>query len=296
MENSIESVSDFWLRQPTKNGKARKDVKDIQRVSVIVKYFGNKKEIDSISKIDILKFKDFLELEKGYAAGTVQRFYSTFNAIMNFAFDNEFSEKRVHIKTRKVKGKEVYLTPDEVVRFIGQLDPLRAAIVEFGVFTGQRKSNLINLKWDSLSEDLREWTQESSEMKNAEPNVLAIGSKARAVLRRMQDRREQIEKDRPYLQGRVEYVFAQKDSGKPFNTHTLGNKTWKRALKRSGIDKDVTPHTLRHTFASLLVKNGVDLYQIKEAGGWSDLKSVIRYAHVNTETKRKTVNQLDKLF
>ena len=52
----------------------------------------------------------------------------------------------------------------------------------------------------------------------------------------------------------------------------------------------------RHTFASLLVKNGVDLYQIKEAGGWSDLKSVIRYAHVNTETKRKTVNQLDKLF
>ena len=296
MGNSIESVSDFWLRQPTKNGKAHKDARDIQRVSVIVRYFGNKKDINSISKIDILKFKDFLELEKGYSAGTVQRFYSTFNAIMNFAFDNEFSEKKIHIKTRKVKGKEVYLTPDEVRKFIGQLDPLRAAIVEFGVFTGQRKSNLINLRWDSLSDDLQEWTQEASEMKNAEPNVLAIGSKARAVLRRMKVRCEKIEEQRPYLRGRVDHVFAQEKSGKPFNIYTLGNKTWKRALKKSGIDKDVTPHTLRHTFASLLVKNGVDLYQIKEAGGWSDLKSVIRYAHVGTGTKRKTVNQLDKLF
>ena len=98
------------------------------------------------------------------------------------------------------------------------------------------------------------------------------------------------------MRGRVDHVFAQEKSGKPFNIYTLGNKTWKRALKKSGIDKDVTPHTLRHTFASLLVKNGVDLYQIKEAGGWSDLKSVIRYAHVGTGTKRKTVNQLDKLF
>ena len=46
----------------------------------------------------------------------------------------------------------------------------------------------------------------------------------------------------------------------------------------------------------MLAKDGVDIYQIKEAGGWKDLKSVTRYAHVNTAKKREIVGRSDAVI
>lgn len=60
--------------------------------------------------------------------------------------------------------------------------------------------------------------------------------------------------------------------------------------------KDVTPHTLRHTFASRLAMAGVDLRTIQELGGWKTLALVERYAHLSPSHKAEAVERIAKDF
>ena len=59
-----------------------------------------------------------------------------------------------------------------------------------------------------------------------------------------------------------------------------------------GLSKDVTPHTLRHTFASRLVMGGVDLRTVQELGGWKELDMVVRYAHMSPSHKADAVERI----
>ena len=58
----------------------------------------------------------------------------------------------------------------------------------------------------------------------------------------------------------------------------------------------MTPHTLRHTFATRLVENGVDLRTVQELGGWATLSLIQRYAHVSPSRKAEALEGLVKNF
>jgi hypothetical protein len=59
--------------------------------------------------------------------------------------------------------------------------------------------------------------------------------------------------------------------------------------------KPATPHAMRHTFASHLVKLGVDLYTIMELSGWKSLEMVMRYSHLAPDHKQLAVNKLEQM-
>jgi site-specific recombinase XerD len=60
--------------------------------------------------------------------------------------------------------------------------------------------------------------------------------------------------------------------------------------------EDVSPHVLRHTFASRLAMAGVDLRTIQELGGWKTLSMVQRYAHLSPSHKAEAVERIAKNF
>ncbi|HWG97483.1 MAG TPA: tyrosine-type recombinase/integrase, partial [Nitrospira sp.] len=64
-----------------------------------------------------------------------------------------------------------------------------------------------------------------------------------------------------------------------------------RARKAAGLI-DVTVHTLRHTFATRLIENGVDLRTVQELGGWSSIRMLERYGHVSPSRKVAAVESL----
>ena len=90
------------------------------------------------------------------------------------------------------------------------------------------------------------------------------------------------------LPRRGDFVFA-KPSGNPY--HAV--RGFREACQRAGLSS-VTPHTLRHTFATRLVENGVDLRTVQELGGWATLSLIQRYAHVSPTRKMAAVEGLAK--
>ncbi len=60
--------------------------------------------------------------------------------------------------------------------------------------------------------------------------------------------------------------------------------------------RDCTFHTLRHTFASHLIMQGIDLTNVKVLMGHKDIKMTLRYAHLAPGHTSKAVNVLDKVF
>lgn len=62
-------------------------------------------------------------------------------------------------------------------------------------------------------------------------------------------------------------------------------------MKRSGLGK-MTWHMCRHTFASRLTRNGVDIVTVKDLLGHSNISTTLRYAHSNDDAKRRAVSRL----
>src|SRR5450432_2199675 len=65
------------------------------------------------------------------------------------------------------------------------------------------------------------------------------------------------------------------------------------AVKRAGLP-DITWHMFRHTFASRLTRDGVDIVTVKELLGHANINTTMRYAHSNDDAKRRAVNRLAK--
>ena len=79
-----------------------------------------------------------------------------------------------------------------------------------------------------------------------------------------------------------EHIFVNGD-GKPF---TSTRASFMTACRKAGLT-GVTPHVLRHAFASRLAMAGVDLRTIQELGGWADIKMVERYSHLSPSPGHK---------
>jgi site-specific recombinase XerD len=72
----------------------------------------------------------------------------------------------------------------------------------------------------------------------------------------------------------------------------------RKAIQRAGL-RDCRIHTLRHTHASRLIQNGMSVYEVKEILGHSDIKTTLRYAHLEsrqvTSKARDVINHLNQI-
>jgi integrase/recombinase XerD len=106
------------------------------------------------------------------------------------------------------------------------------------------------------------------------------------------------------VKGITEYLAKEKPQVYLFNGQTPGEPMGERsiqwiineAVERAGIKKPTTCHTLRHTFATHLLENGVDLFSIKEQLGHARIETTLVYLHIAQFTPKGVKSPLDDLY
>ena len=149
------------------------------------------------------------------------------------------------------------------------------AILEMLYATGVRVSELTALDFDDL--DLSEGVIRVRG-KGRKERMVPVGSLAVAALRRYKKLRAELE-SRPGRGGEALFLNFR---GTRLNVRSV-RRILARALRDSAIARKVSPHTLRHSFATHLLDAGADLRSIQELLGHASLSTTQKYTHVSTE-------------
>jgi integrase/recombinase XerD len=148
------------------------------------------------------------------------------------------------------------------------------ALLEFAYATGVRVSELIGVRTRDLHLDPGEGFV-SVFGKGAKERLVPIGQSAvRAVERYLRETRPRLERGKG--EGRV-FLNAR---GGPLTRMGVW-KILREHVQAAGIEKHVTPHTLRHTFATHLLEGGADLMAVQEMLGHADISTTQIYTHVD---------------
>ena len=147
------------------------------------------------------------------------------------------------------------------------------ALLETMYATGIRVSELINLKLKNLHEDLKLVKVLG---KGSKERLIPINEVALSWIKRY----EKKVRDPLLLQKNKssEFIFLN-NRGEALTRQAVW-QIIKRYCKMAGIEKDVTPHTLRHTFATHLLENGADLRVVQEILGHSDISTTQIYTNL----------------
>ena len=152
------------------------------------------------------------------------------------------------------------------------------AMLELLYATGIRVTELISLRVEDINLPL-EYIRCGSDTKS---RIIPIGAQAKASLRRYLDKvREHM-----VLRSDEEVLFVN-CNGKPMTRQGFW-KIIKAYAKKAGIEEDITPHMLRHSFAAHLIENGADLRSVQEMLGHSDISTTQIYTKL-TNQKLKNV-------
>ena len=152
------------------------------------------------------------------------------------------------------------------------------AMLELLYATGIRVTELISLRVEDINLPL-EYIRCGSDAKS---RIIPIGAQAKFSLRKYLDKvRENM-----VLRSDEETLFVN-CNGKPMTRQGFW-KIIKAYAKKAGIEEDITPHMLRHSFAAHLIENGADLRSVQEMLGHSDISTTQIYTKL-TNQKLKTV-------
>lgn len=170
--------------------------------------------------------------------------------------------------------RQRFLSQEEILRLLGECDrinhPYLGSFIRFLLLTGARKGEARTAKWRDIALDVGVWRVPVS--KNGRSRRIMLSAASLDLLSVVRDRTEQA----GLGTGIDDYVFPNPRTGKCYNGFHLA---YFRARDAAGLP-DVRIHDLRHTFASLLINNGVSLYEVQELLGHSSVSMTQRYAHL----------------
>lgn len=237
------------------------------------------KTVDSITATNLNSYILYLE-KNGFAAATISRNIASIKAFFHYAFkEGEIKDDPSEIlKSPKIEKRvpEV-LTPAEVVRLLEQPKgdtpkELRdKAMLELLYATGIRVSELIGIEVEDVNLQMGYIVCKDANKER----VIPFGAEAKhALIKYLNQGREAM-----IIDNGSRVLFAN-CSGQQMSRQGFW-KLIKYYAKKAGIESDITPHTLRHSFAAHLVENGADLRSVQEMLGHSDISTTQIYASMN---------------
>lgn len=250
---------------------------DLNKLSKFIK-----KDLLSLKTNDI---KVYLKKQNHLSSKTISHKISVFKSFYNFYLRSEKISSNPALDLirpkQEVKLPE-YLTEEEAsalldINIITPYDARNKAILELLYSSGIRISELVNLETSNLDLDNCLIRVMGKGMKE---RIIPLGDYAVDALTNY------IENYRPTINKKnTSYIFINNLGTKISRQFIF--KVIKLECQKKGIRKNVSPHTLRHTFATHLLKNGADLRIIQELLGHENLSTTQIYTHLSNDKLRE---------
>lgn len=273
-----------------------------QTAAVLVEYAGAQVKLTDVDKDFAKGFIEYLQNtytikkdpnQKGgvknegqhLAPKSAQKKYTCLHFALNEAVRDELIPRNpcnLIAKTDKIKVPEStreYLTEEELKKL--EATPTESAVRNVYLFMcccGLRISDTKGLRWSDIEKDGERWRLRIRQQKTKTPLYLPLSDTARAYL---PARGEQAPSD---------LVFAD------LPTEPALNRALKRWAAAAEINKTLTLHTARHTFATLMLTKGADLYTTSKLLGHTEVGTTQIYAKIIDKKKEDAVDLLNNIF
>lgn len=278
-----------YMENQAKRGK--KDGYQIKKAIDILKdYAGERVTMDMIDKAFCQGYIDYLITEyrpngKTVSNFTIHTYYQVVNGALNAAVradilrENPFNKISSSEKIHKPESKREYMTIDEVRSLIKtptSNEAVKGAYL-FSCFCGLRISDIKGLTWENVYCDSGQYRLEVIMQKTKSPLYLPLSSEA---LKWLPERGNKSGKEK---------VFKLPSSAGI-------NKLLKTWAQKAGVSKHITFCTARHTFATMMLTLGADLYTTSKLLGHTDMRTTQIYAKIVNRKKDEAVNLVNGLF
>jgi len=208
-----------------------------------------------------------------------------FLAAIKYAYSNVLKKDVTAGIKRPKKELKIpnVLAKDEVKKLIDSLSNSKSKLMISLIYAcGFRVSELVNLKLQDI--DFNDKTGHARKAKGKKDRTFNIPDFLIAQLK--------IQSETQKAQGK-EFLFTG-PKGRLSSRNI--EKIVKKAAKKAGIEKKVTPHTLRHSFATHLLESGIDIRTIQEMLGHSSISTTEIYTHISKERLKAVKSPIDSLM
>jgi integrase len=291
IDHSKQKTLQEMIKRYEKEYMVHRKYHSLKREKSIVKhlyaYFG---ETCTLGEIELsIGGYELFRKTKGISPATIVKELGLLRSMFNIARKQwrwKVANPVSDIKLPKVRNERVrYLSEKERLDLFDALevseDKWLYSFITMAIETGLRLSNLCDLNWSEVNLFSRMITINGESMKNDDYLGMPLTDKAFQILKELQKT--------PCLSGCVFH-----DDGTRLYDRKV-QRSFKNALEKAGIS-NFHFHDLRHTFASYLRQNGVDLHTISNLLGHKDLRMTKRYAHLNVDSLRSAMSKLNFTF
>jgi site-specific recombinase XerD len=251
--------------------------------SLLEKFFGyfSQKAPDEIDKSDIERYNYEVIVKEGYSIVYQRQLVSALKLYYDHFHSSKIETDKLE-RPKRSKTVPVVLSRQEILKLLLATPNLKHRTILAMLYgSGLRISELINLKLSDL--DLQRKQVIVRQSKGRKDRVVALSEKIYGLLN------DYLHSYRPDT-----YLF----NGQQALRYTSGSvrNFLKAAVQRAGIQKRVTPHTLRHTYATHLIESGVDLKFVQELLGHSKPETTQIYLHISQKKLLSVSSPLDTLL
>lgn len=267
-------------------GEANKNKLTVNKDCLAFKYFDEYIKIKDVNDINVLVldgYKTWL-IKHGKQPKNINRMLSCIRACVSKAeqwglIEHKNFKAVKDIKT--TKGRVLFYSPEEIKKILDVSPDNWKLVVLLGCRAGLRRGEIVNLDWSDIDLDKRIITvqpKDNWQPKDYECRDIPIDDLLFGFLNNIKDKT-----------GRVVKTIYNKD----FSLDGISQYFIQKILKKVGLRGSL--HTLRHTFASHLVQNGVDLYTVSKLLGHSSINTTEIYAHLSPNSFKSALCKLPKI-
>lgn len=271
--------------------------------------------LNELTALDIERFYEYCFNQLKVKGTTVQHYHANIHKAVKYAIRHDLITQNILAKVDRPKSETFtgsFYTLPEIERLFEVVkgDPVEFPVL-MAAFYGLRRSEILGLRWSAIDFVGNTLTVEHTVVQYRINGQMVVEGKDRAknrsscrtmplvpqyrdLLLRMKTRQESCRALCGNCYQESDYIYVN-DLGVPYCPNYV-TAHFRRLLKKHGL-RVIRFHDLRHTCASLLLKNGVDMKDIQEWMGHSSYSTTANiYAHLDDRSKRRSADKMEQAF